>query len=334
LDRRPTIIDVAERAGVSKSTVSLVLRNAPSVREETRAQVRRAMAETGYVYNRAAAQMRSSGAGLIGLVINDLRNPFFTEFAASLQMALSARGYATVVANTDEDACLQEQVVGAMIEHGVSGLIISPAYGAVKGAFDAMERAGIPVMQVLRQVDARTGRFPFTAPDYPEGGRIATRHLLEQGAGRIAFVGGLAGRDVTGERMAGYIETLKTAGKEPLVLTGKPSRAFGREVAARLAAEHPDCDAALCFNDLVALGILVGCHEAGRSVGADFRVVGFDDIEEAAHFWPPLTSVRCDVAGFGQGVVRTMLAWLEEGVAPPKVRRTPVGLVVRASSRA
>ncbi len=102
-DRRPTIVDVASRAGVSKSTVSLVLQNSPLVRDQTRADVRRVMAEIGYVYNRAAANLRSANAGLIGLVINDLRNPFFTEFATSVQMALSARGYATVLANTDED---------------------------------------------------------------------------------------------------------------------------------------------------------------------------------------------------------------------------------------
>ena len=122
VNRRPTIIDVAKRAGISKSTVSLVLQNGPAVREETRALVRRAMAEIGYVYNRAAANMRMSNAGLIGLVINDLRNPFFTEFATSLQMALAERGYSTVIANTDESPQLQDQVVGSMIEHGVSAL--------------------------------------------------------------------------------------------------------------------------------------------------------------------------------------------------------------------
>ena len=119
MDKRPTIIDVAREAGVSKSTVSLVLQNSALVRAETRDDVKRAMADLGYVYNRAAATLRNANAGLIGLVINDLRNPFFTEFATSLQMALSARGYATVIANTDEDSTLQAQVVGAMLEHGV-----------------------------------------------------------------------------------------------------------------------------------------------------------------------------------------------------------------------
>ena len=86
MERRPTIIDVARQAGVSKSTVSLVLQNSPAVRKETRDEVRRAMVEIGYLYNRAAANLRSANVGLIGLVINDLRNPFFTEFATSVQM--------------------------------------------------------------------------------------------------------------------------------------------------------------------------------------------------------------------------------------------------------
>ena len=92
MNRRPTIVDVARAAGVSKSTVSLVLQDSPLVKAETRTQIKAVMARIGYVYNRMAANMRSAKAGLIGLVINDLRNPFFTEFATSVQMALSGIG--------------------------------------------------------------------------------------------------------------------------------------------------------------------------------------------------------------------------------------------------
>jgi LacI family transcriptional regulator, galactose operon repressor len=334
MKRRPTIIDVARQAGVSKSTVSLVLQNSPQVRADTRELVRKAMAEIGYVYNRAAANMRMSNAGLIGLVINDLRNPFFTEFATSLQMALSARGYAAVVANTDEDPDVQAQVVAAMIEHGVSALVISPAYGGEAATFDAIARAGIPAMQVLRNVEPRTDLFPFAAPDYGEGSRLASDHLLEAGARRIAFVGGLDGRDVTRERMSGYASVLAAAGREPLVLTGRSTRAFGREAAQRLAADHPEIDAALCFNDLTALGLLAGCAQIGRAVGPDFRIVGFDDIEECAQAWPSLSSIHCDIAAFGERIARTMLDWLEEGTVPAPRTLTPVELFVRESSRA
>jgi LacI family transcriptional regulator len=332
MDRRPTIIDVAREAGVSKSTVSLVLQNSPTVREETRRQVREAMTRIGYVYNRAAANMRMSNAGLVGLVINDLRNPFFTEFATSLQMALAARGYSAVMGNTDEDPALQTQLVGAMIEHGVSAMIISPAYGEDTAAFDMLARAAIPTMQVLRKVEARTEFFPFAAPDYVEGSQLATDHLIGAGAKRIAFVGGFEGRDVTRERMSGYLAALKAAGRQPLLLTGRATRAFGRQAAHRLAVDYPDADAVIAFNDQVAIGILSGCAEIGRNVGEDLKVVGFDDIQEAAHVWPPLSSVRCDVEGFGKQIADTVLAWLEDGKRPPPETRTPVQLVVRRSS--
>lgn len=332
MTRRPTIIDVAQAAGVSKSTVSLVLQSNPAVKEETRAQVRRVMADIGYVYNRSAANLRSSNAGLIGLVINDLRNPFFTEFATSLQMALSARGYATVIANTNEDPALQAQVVSAMIEHGVSALVISPAYGDEAATFGPLARAGIPAMQVLRQVDPRTDLFPFAAPDYAAGSRLATDHLLQLGARRIAFVGGMAGVPVAAERMSGYLAALAQAGLDPVIIPGRATRAFGREVASALLAQG--LDAALCFNDLVALGLLSGFAAAGQQVGPAFRLIGFDDIEDSGQVFPGLTSVRCNIAGFGGQVAATILAWLEDAIMPAPLMRTPVDLVIRASSGA
>ncbi len=333
MTRRPTIVDVAEHAGVSKSTVSLVLHASPLVRPATRAAVEASMAALGYVYNRAAANLRSAHGGLVGLVINDLRNPFFTEFATSAQMTFARRGYATVIANTDEDADAQGRVVRTMIEHGVSALMISPAYGG--GAPDLFERiaqAGIPAMQVLRQVEARTELFPFAAPDYAVGGRMAVDHLIAQGARRIAFVGGLAERPVTRERMTGYLAAVAASGMERLAFPGRPARGFGRETAARLIATRPRIDAALCFSDLVALGVLSGLLAGGVSVGADFRLVGFDDIEEAALAHPQLSSVHCGIAEFGRSSAATMLRWLETGERPPPVWRAPVELVVRQSS--
>ncbi len=330
IPRRPTIHDVAREAGVSKSTVSLVLQESPTVRAETRAAVRQAMARIGYVYNRSAANLRGGKVGLIGLVINDLRNPFFTEFAISVQMALSERGFATVLANTDEDPRLQAQVIASMIEHGVSALVISPVYGAAAG-FDLLARAGIAVLQVLRKAEG-AGEFPFAAPDFERGGRLAALHLVTMGARRIAFAGGLAGRPVTAERMAGYLEAMAETGQVPLSFAGRASRAYGREVALKLAKLHPEVDGVICFNDLVALGILSGCAEMGRKVGQGFRVVGFDDIEECQQSYPKLTSVHCDVAGFGRQTAEMLLKWLVEGVPPAPETRSAVRLIVRQSS--
>jgi LacI family transcriptional regulator len=329
---RPTIIDVARVAGVSKSTVSLVLQNSPAVSPSTRAEVRRAMAELGYVYNRAAANLRSAQVGLIGLVINDLRNPFFTEFATAVQMTLSEAGYATVVANTDEDPALQARTIAAMIEHGVSGFILSPAYGDEAGTFGPLERSGIPALQVLRKVSPRTDLFPFAAPDYAKGGRLATRHLVAEGARRIAFVGGIGGRSVTAERQSGYHEILVAKDLPRHHVEGRPTRAFGRESADWFLA-NPEFDAAVCFNDLVALGLVSGLASQGRLAGQDLRLVGFDDIEDASHSHPPLSSIQCGIADFGRQQAQALMAWMNGGERPAAELRTPVGLVVRASSR-
>jgi LacI family transcriptional regulator len=276
--RRPTISDVAREAGVSRSTVSLVLQESPLVKSETRAQVQVAAAKIGYVYNRLAANLRSAKIGLIGIVINDLRNPFFTEFATSVQMTLSAHKYAAVLANTEEDAALQAQVVGVMIEHGVSAVVISPAYGSEEDTFGPLARADIPTMQVLRRVAADTGLFPFSSPDYITGGRLATEHLLALGAKKIGFVGGLEGRAVTQERMSGYLSVLAHAGLEPLILTGRSSKAPGstRRSKVRWASTtwwHWECSPDSLNKDVTSAGISgLSASTTSKTASSPFRL--------------------------------------------------------------
>ena len=334
MERRPTIKDVAREAGVSKSTVSLVLQGSSLVKAETRDHVQKVMADIGYVYNRSAAKLRSGTTGLIGLVINDLRNPFFSELAACLQESLSQKDYVAVLANTDEDADLQQKMINALIEHGVSAFVICPSYDDSGQAMEAIARAGLPAMQVFRQVDDRTDLFPFAAPDYAESGRVATRHLLEQGAQRIAFVGGLDGRPVTHERASGYIEEVTARGQEPLVLTGAASRQFGKGQAKVLADTYPDVDGVVCFNDLVALGLLAGSAEIGRAVGSGFKVVGVDDIEDCQHSAPALSSVSCRIPELATHIGDQLLSWVQGGPSPAAEWRAPVELMKRASSGA
>ncbi|MFM7655619.1 MAG: substrate-binding domain-containing protein, partial [Paracoccaceae bacterium] len=140
------------------------------------------------------------------------------------------------------------------------------------------------------------------------------------------------GRAVTQLRMSGYLDTLAAKGMHPIHLPGRPGRAFGREVARRLQQDYPSVDAVLCFNDLTALGLLTGCTELGRTIGDSLKIVGFDDIEDCAQVYPTLSSVRCDIAGFGRQMAETVLDWRENDRHPPPETATPVTLVPRASS--
>ncbi len=330
--RRPTILDVARHAGVSKSTVSLVLQDSSSVKESTRLAVRKSMVEIGYVYNRSAAKLRSASSGLIGLVINDVRNPFFTEFAVSLQMNLAEQGYATVIANTDEDPNLQNRTISSLIEHGISGLIISPAYGSEKKTIKALETAAVPTIQVFRRLDENCPQFPFIAPDYELGSALATQELINTGCKRIAFLGGLDGRPVTQERVSGYLSVLKKNNIETTILTGQATRAFGRSAAIELLSQTRKVDGILCFNDLVALGVLASCAEHGPHVGSDIRVIGFDDIEDCRDSYPSLTSVSCNIPVLAEVAATSMLNWIHDEKLPDPVVRLSVSLVRRASS--
>ncbi len=332
MSKRPTIIDVAKNAGVSKSTVSLVLQKSPLVKKETRAQVLSAIEDTKYIYNRAAANLRGAGTGLIGLVINDLRNPYYTELAATTQMAFSRRGYATVIANSNEDADIQAVVVGSMLEHGIAALLIAPCYGGDAKLFDDILRAGIPTLQVLRKIDPRTDRLPFFSMDYETGSYLAATHLVARGARNIAFVGGVESREISRERKSGYLRKMRESHRTPHVFHGAADRAFGYQTALAIARTRPDLDAAITFNDLIALGMLAGFAEAGIAVGKDFRLVGFDDIEEAAQSFPKLSSIRCNVKKFGADTAEILLNWLEDDIHPEKFVRFPVEMITRASS--
>lgn len=332
MSKKPTIKDVATHAGVSKSTVSLVVQNSPLVKEDTRKLVRRSMQTLNYVRNRAAATLRGSGTDLVGLVINDLRNPFFTEFAASAQRTFSDHGFATVIANCDEDPEIQQQVVHSMLEHDVAALLISPCYGNTHTTFDAIAHTAIPTLQVLRQADPRQEKFPFFSIDYGAGSQLVVDHLIDQGLRDIAFVGGQDGFAITKERMMGYQSGVTNQGLTPHIYHGRATRIFGREVGFELLKTKPEIKAAVCFNDLVALGMMSALNQSGVRVGQDFYLVGFDDIEECSHVFPQLSSVHCDIAGFGRQSAKILLDWLDTKVQPAPPDRAPIRLEVRQSS--
>lgn len=332
MSKRPTIIDVAKAAGVSKSTVSLVLQNSSSVKAETRTQVMQAIKETRYVYNRAAANLRGAGAGLVGLIINDLRNPYYTELAASVQMKFAERGYATAIGNSDEDPGLQAQLITSMIEHGVSALMIAPAYGGDDAPFKDIQQAGIPTVQVLRSLSRESVNFPLFTMDYTTGGLLATDHILTSWGSDVAFVGCVESREITIERKSGYAKKMDDMGLAPVYFHGEANRTFGYETAIEIAQNHPEIKGIVTFNDLVALGMLAGFAQAGVKVGEDIGIVGFDDIQEAGQCYPKLSSVRCDVNSLGQQTVDVLLDWVEKDLHPKDQVRFPVDLIIRASS--
>ena len=159
---RVTIVEIAAAAGVSKSTVSLVLKGSESVRPSTRDRVNAAIRDLGYVYNRGAANLRRAHSNMVGMIIHNLINPFCAELAVGIERSFQAAGYVPFIANTAESPVRQAEVIKLMREQGVAGLIISAARGTPDDAFDGLVAAGVPVVLAMRRLKGR--RIPMVGP--------------------------------------------------------------------------------------------------------------------------------------------------------------------------
>lgn len=337
MKERITVIDIAHACGVSKSTVSLVLQGSPLVSDATRATVNAAIRDLGYVYNRGAANLRQANAKskIIGVVVNDLTNSFFAELAVGIDMMVQSAGFVQFLANSAENIDRQHEVIASMREHGISGLIISPARGTTAADLKPVLSAGIPVVAVVRNVPG--AKVSSLMSDNFTGARLAVEHLVELGHRRIAFLGGFADTTVFSERFGGYSAALKAAGLEgsaEFVIASAPSRAGGVEAIGRCLQLANAPTAAVCFNDAVAFGVCDGLRSAKHEPGNDFAIVGFDDVIEAKTAVPALTTISVDPQGMGRRAAQLLLKQISAGKAEPESLVGSVRLVVRASSGA
>jgi LacI family transcriptional regulator len=332
MNSRITIIDIAERAEVSKSTVSLVISGSPLVKAETRRRVRAVIDELGYVYNRGAANLRTARSDIVGMVINDLTNPFFAELAVGIEGALHGSDYIPVIANTGENLVRQAQVFRTMREHNAAGVILCPAGGTDAAALAEIASVGIPIVLAMRRVPG--AQVSVVAPNNRDGAMRAVEHLARLGHRRLAFLGGVGAMSAFGERSGGFAEGVERAGlalPPDYLIEAPPTKAGGAAAMNRALSLPLKPTAVLCFNDIVAIGAVHALSRHGLKAGEDFAVIGFDDIAEAAQMAPPLTTVAVDAAGLGERAARMLLRQIDSG--SPRVE-TYIGearLIVRES---
>ncbi|WP_337270685.1 LacI family DNA-binding transcriptional regulator [Oryzifoliimicrobium ureilyticus] len=331
---RVTVVDIAKVAGVSKSTVSLVLRGSPLVNEATRAKVNAVMRDLGYVYNRGAANLRQSGSNskIIGVVVNDLTNSFFAELAVGVDIVVQSAGFVQFLSNTSESVDRQREVIASMREHGISGLILSPARGTEGADLKPLVSADIPVVVAVRNVPG--AKVSSICSDNREGLFAAVRHLASLGHRRIAFLGGFGDTAVFQERVDGYRDAVSAClvdQDDDLVFDAPPSRAGGADAIGRAISLVNKPTAAVCFNDAVAFGACDGLRANGIEPGKDFAVVGFDDVIEAKTAVPALTTISVDPQGMGRRAAQLLLKQISAGKAEAESIVSSVRLVVRES---
>lgn len=320
--RAASVFDVAKTAGVSHQTVSRVLNNHPSVRETTRAKVLDAMRELDYRPNLAARTLSSKRSRTLG-VISTSKGEFGPASSISaITEAARSRGYSTIIEYADElSPTSVDAALASLTELAVEGIVAVAPQTRVLEALQAT-RASIPFVTVQNR---ETVDGVEVASDQFRGAQLATDHLLNLGHTKVAHLAGPSDWLDATSRLHGYEHAMAERGLASYYFdAGAWSPATGYEAGRELLAG--DSTAIFCSNDQLALGVLHAAHELGVDVPGRVSLIGFDDIPEAAHFWPPLTTIRQDFSVAGRRCVEQLL---DEGDAAPSAELV---LIERAST--
>ena len=310
---RPSVRDVAAHAGVSVGTVSHVLNHPERVSEATRKRVEGAIASLGFVRSETARRLRDRGSSVVGVVVHDVSNPFFTEAARGIEDRLRESGYVPMLCSSDADSAREQEILSLLVGMSLRGVIIMPSA-------TTLDRLGMLVERGIRVVLLDHPPIPEMSTvvgDDVAGARAAISHLLEIGHRRIGFVNGPLAIRQAKDRHDGVLKELTARGLDPVevlqdIESEVGSRSFnaasGAAGTARLLDAPLPPSAIFCANDQMAIGAMREIRRRGLSIPGDVAIVGYDDISFAAELITPLTSVNQPMREMGVAAAELLLA--------------------------
>ncbi|MBO0916987.1 LacI family transcriptional regulator [Streptomyces sp. NBC_01260] len=333
---RPTLEEVAARAGVGRGTASRVINGSPRVSAHTREAVEAAVAELGYVPNRAARALAGNRTDAIALVVPESESRFFAEpYFSDI-----VRGVGAALADTEMQLLLtlvgsdreRRRLAQYLTAHRVDGVLLVSVH-ADDPLPDLLEQLGMPAVMNGRR--SATEPLPSVDSDNFEGARGAVEHLASRGRRSIATITGRLDVYASQRRLDGYRKAVSEAGLEPderLIAPADFSEEGGVRAMRELLARRPDLDAVFAASDLMAAGARQVLREAGRRIPDDVALIGFDDSAVARHMDPALTSVRQPIEEMGRTMTRVLLDMIAgESAERPQIV-LPTELIVRDSS--
>lgn len=328
----PTLRDIARLAGVSHTTVSRVLNNDPRVRSETVGKVLAVVDAHRYRLDPLARRFARGQSNLLGLMVPDVQNPFYAEMARSIENQARKKGYLVTICSTDEKADVLKWYTDAVISAGIDGLIFA-SVRLVEPVVETLIHERFPLLMVNRRLKADVG--DSVVLDNGQGAYLLTRHLIENGYGRIALINGPANVSTAADRLQGYRQALADSGlrvRLRYIRHVRFSRREGFNAAMALLQDPQRPDAIFGGNDYQAMGIMDAAARLNLRIPEDLAVVGFDNTELAESM--ELTTVSQQLHQMSRLAVRALIASIEEQPRqePFRVVLEPT-LVVRKSSR-
>jgi LacI family transcriptional regulator len=329
--KRPTMSDVAARAGVSTTTVSHVINDSRFVEEETRQRVLQAIAELGYRPNVVARSLTTNRTQTVGVIVSDSSNHFFAEVLRGIEEILRPKNYALLVCNTAEILERESHYLDLLLRQRVDGIIAA----ATSQRWEVLTEAEIehlPVVFVDRRFEGLDG--PFVGVDNEKGAYLGTKHLIECGHRRIGILAGFQRLSSMRERLVGFRRALREYDiplPEEWVIISDLGIEEGRGAMRELLTLPERPTAVFASNNLLSLGALLALKDLGLRCPQDVAVVGFDDHPWAAVSDPPLTVVRQPAEAVGRAAAEMLLSLIDGEQTPVSRIILDCELVLRQS---
>jgi DNA-binding LacI/PurR family transcriptional regulator len=330
----PTVKDVARHAKVSTATVSRVINKKTNVRPEIRTKVEQAIELLGYQPSRTAQRLRARRGFVIGVIVSDIQNPFFTAVVRGAEDVAYQHGYSLILCNTDEDPDKEHLYLDVMRAEAVAGVILAPTTEESEGV-RKLVRGGIPVVVIDRQV--KDDSVDSVYVDSVQGTMELMSHLLNLGHRRIGLITGPTTISTMRERHDGYVQALQQQGLPvcPELIQFGPLRASGGYACTQeLLRLDLRPTAILAANNQLAFGALRAIQDAKLRIPEDISLVGFSDMPWFVSFRPPLTVLSQPDYELGQRATEMLVDRLNHPDKPATHVRLNVNLLVRASSSA
>jgi DNA-binding LacI/PurR family transcriptional regulator len=325
----PTQEDVAKKAKVSRALVSLVMRGAPNVSDQRRRRVLKVAEELGYRPNAYARSLASKRLDTLGVLINDVTNPYFGGVYSSLAAAAEAAGFDLLVAPGTRSATKESALVRTLLEHRVAGLaLLSPLMPTAE-----LRRLTTSWPTVLIGRDASIAGVDVVTTDELQAARLVLDHLTGLGHRHIVHITGGANRSAR-DRASGYRTAMRELGLEAREVAGAFSHEGGQQGAREILAMTPLPTAVVAANDLVAVGAMGVFESQGLRVPTDLSVVGYDDSQIAQLDLVQLTSVCQGIDQFGSAAIQLLMDRIADPDTPRAVQRIETNLVVRRTTSA
>ena len=300
----PTIKEIAGLAGVSPATVSRVINGTARVDVGTKKRVQDVIDENSYRPNAVARSLYTKSSRIIGLIVPDIKNPFFNELAGVIEETAHKKGYTIMLNNTNNDEAKEEQSIEVVTSMNADGIILITNN---ERTAERIDRCDLPVVVVDRHV-SESGEAAHIESDHYEGGRIATEHLIKKGCRNIVCLRGPQEFASGRLRFRGYQDAMDAAGLKQMFIDTKYNFESGLLAAEEMMRKYPQVDGVFAANDMVAISTYKVVSAAGARVPDNIRIIGFDDISISTLVTPSLSTIRQPVSEMGKRATEILIS--------------------------